>query len=232
MNAKKPNTAKRLAYIAVTCALLIGGQLALSSVAGIEIVTVLLLCFSFCFGVKCGVLCAVAFSLLRCFIWGFYPATVALYLIYYPLFALLFGLLGKINGQAFNKGWPIAFIMLALAALCLCLFIFDLIKISKLYKTAINVLLCILAGLFFALFLLILILNKKKTAIITSVAAICTVCFTLLDDVITPLILGWTAEAALTYFYSSFIVMLPQTVCTVVTVSLLFYPVTRIMQKL
>ena len=38
---------------------------------------------------------ATCFSLLRCLLFGFYPNIIILYLIYYNLFALLFGTLGK-----------------------------------------------------------------------------------------------------------------------------------------
>ena len=89
-------------FIAVTglfTALLIGAQFALSGVAGVEIVTVLFLSFCFCAGVSYGVTVAVCFSLLRCFLFGFYPSVIVLYLVYYTLFALFFGFLGK----KFNK---------------------------------------------------------------------------------------------------------------------------------
>ena len=41
------------------------------ALSGIEIVTVLLLCFAYCYGWRDGVLIAVVFSVLRCFIFGF-----------------------------------------------------------------------------------------------------------------------------------------------------------------
>ena len=53
------------AYIAVFVALVIGAQLALSVVPGLELVTVLFVVFSFTFGVKRGMIAATAFSLLR-----------------------------------------------------------------------------------------------------------------------------------------------------------------------
>ena len=81
---------KNVAITAVFTALLLGAQYALWFVKGVELVTLLLLVFSYRFGVKCGVLSAVAFSLLRCFLFGFFPSVILLYLIYYPLFAALF----------------------------------------------------------------------------------------------------------------------------------------------
>lgn len=241
--------AKEIAYSAVTCALLIGGQLALSFVAGVEIVTVLLLCFSFVFGARCGVLTAVSFSLLRCFIWGIYPSVLLLYIIYYPLFALLFGLMGKIKDGFYERPplWIALLINLLLAALiagCGCSIAFNLIKISRKYKAMVTALLWTILALCSAMLLAfnaLLILKKcgvlksgkpVKLIVITTLAAVCTVCFTLLDDVISPLVLGMEGDSALTYFYASFTAMLPQTVCTVATVSTLFYPLCAVMNKM
>lgn len=88
-------TAKDLALIGIYTALLIGAQFALSSISGVEVVTVLFLSFCFCFGVVRGMIIANAFSLLRCFIFGFFPAVLILYLVYYNIFAVVFGLSGK-----------------------------------------------------------------------------------------------------------------------------------------
>ena len=87
--------AKEIALVSVFTALLIGGQLALSGISGVEIVTVLLLSFSYYFGVRRGLFVANAFSLLRCFIFGFFVNVIILYLVYYNLFVIIFGLFGK-----------------------------------------------------------------------------------------------------------------------------------------
>ena len=50
--------------------------------------------FCYSFGIKSGVLIATVFSLLRCFIFGFFLNVIVLYLVYYNLFALFFGWLG------------------------------------------------------------------------------------------------------------------------------------------
>jgi hypothetical protein len=64
------------------------------------------------------------------------------------------------------------------------------------------------------------------------VAALCTICFTLLDDVITPLFTtGMDIDTVFTYFTTSLLAMLPQTACTIVTVSTLFYPLTALLYK-
>ena len=165
---------KYVAVTAVFTALLLGAQYALWYVKGVELVTLLLLVFSYRFGVRCGVLSAVAFSLLRCFLFGFFPSVILLYLIYYPLFALLFGLLGR----AFSRriGWRIVLVL-------------------------------------------------------TAAAVVCTVCFTLLDDVITPLFYGYRREAALAYFVASLPTMAVQTVCAAVTVGLLARPLLALLKR-
>jgi len=90
-------SAKSSAYIAVFVALTLAAQLLLSFVAGIELVTVLFISFSYAFGVRMGVTAATVFSVLRGFVFGFFPNVLFLYLIYYNLLTLLFGCLGKIK---------------------------------------------------------------------------------------------------------------------------------------
>lgn len=88
-------TAKEITIVGLFVALLIGGQFVLSGISGIEIVTVLFTSFCFYFGVLRGSIVATAFSLLRCFIFGFFPNVIILYLIYYNVTAIIFGLIGK-----------------------------------------------------------------------------------------------------------------------------------------
>ncbi len=66
-------TAKDIAIIGVYTALMIGAQFALSAISGVELVTVLFFEFLLCFGVTRGIVVANAFSLLRCFVFGFFP---------------------------------------------------------------------------------------------------------------------------------------------------------------
>ena len=168
------NKTKFVVRVAMCVALLIAGQLALSSVTGIEIVTVMLLCFCYCYGIRHGVAIATTFSLLRCFVFGFQVNVIALYLIYYNLFAIFFGWLGaRFTGK--------------------------------------NALL--------------------KTVVVVVSAVIFTALFTLLDDVITPLIYGFSENAAKVYFYQSLAAVIPQTICAAVTVMLLFHPLTRVIKK-
>ncbi len=168
------NKTKFVVRVAMCVALLIAGQLALTSVNGIEIVTAMLLCFCYCYGVRHGIAIATTFSLLRCFVFGFQINVIVLYLIYYNLFAIFFGWLGaRFTGK--------------------------------------NTLL--------------------KTVIVVASAVVFTALFTLLDDVITPIIYGFNENAAKVYFYQSLTAVIPQTVCAAVTVSICFYPLTKVIQK-
>ena len=59
------------------------------------------------------------------------------------------------------------------------------------------------------------------------VACVCTASFTMIDNVLTPLWYGYTREAANAYFYSSFAFMIPQVVCTAISVGVLFLPLQK-----
>ena len=107
-------TAKEITVIGLFVALLIGGQFVLSGISGIEIVTVLIVSFCFYFGVFRGVIVATAFSLLRCFIFGFFPNVIVLYLIFYNLVAIIFGLLGKAFNKSANLKKLIIIVLLAI----------------------------------------------------------------------------------------------------------------------
>ena len=178
VSAQKKQSALRgvgyVAVVAVFTALLLAAQYALWFVKGVELVTVLLLVFSYRFGVRCGVLSAVAFSLLRCLLFGFFPNVVLLYLLYYPLFAACFGLLGN----ALHR------------------------------RTGVRV-----------------------QMLLTVLAVLLTALFTLLDDALTPLLYGYTKEAALAYFLASLPTMAVQTACAAVTVLLLFRPLLFVLKR-
>lgn len=168
-------TAKQITLAGIFTALLIGAQWALSFVAGVEIVTVLLLAFCFCCGVKVGLMTATAFSLLRCFLFGFTPSSIVLYLIYYNAFALFFGWLGGRTKQNYGAGTH---------------------------------------------FLIVLS------------AVLFTAAFTLLDDVITPLVYGWNKNVWKAYFLGSLPVMATQCVCSAVSVGVLFYPLKKVLMSI
>ena len=164
-------TAKLIILPGVFTALLIGVQLVLSGVAGVELVTILLLCFCYQYGVKQGMLVANAFSLLRCFVFGFYPNVLILYLVYYNIFAIAFGLLGK----SWNATYTI----------------------------------------------------KRHTLVLVT-ALFFTGLFTLLDDVITPLMSSFTWQQTKVYALASLTTMIPQLICTAVTTLVLFRPLIKI----
>lgn len=156
--------AKEIALISVFTSLLIGGQFVLSGISGVEIVTVLLLSFSYCFGIRRGLFIANAFSLLRCFIFGFFPNVIILYLIYYNLFVIVFGSLGLILKKGFNLRIHIGLILLACFMTCL---------------------------------------------------------FTMLDNLLTPLYYGFSLEAMKAYAIASLTAVVPQMICTILTVMVL-----------
>ncbi len=62
---------------------------------------------------------------------------------------------------------------------------------------------------------------------LTAVACVCTVCFTMFDNVITPWWLGFSKRAWRAYFYASLSFMIPHVICTAVTIGVLFYPLQR-----
>ena len=93
---------KDLTIIGLYTALLIGGQIALSFVSGVEIVTLLFCAYVFYFGALRGMTLATIFSLLRCFVFGFFPNVLMLYLTYYNLFAIVMGNIGKLMQRKLN----------------------------------------------------------------------------------------------------------------------------------
>ena len=87
-------TTKDLTLTATFTALLIGAQLALSAISGIEVVSVLFISYCYYFGVRRGIMVATVFSFFRCFLFGFFPQVIILYFTYYNLLAVVVGVLG------------------------------------------------------------------------------------------------------------------------------------------
>lgn len=224
--------AKELARCAVMTALLIAVQFALSFISGVELVTAVFSAFCYVFGVRDGVLTAISFSLLRCLIFGFAPSVIVLYLIYYPAFALVFGSLPKLNPPRLL----IPCLIFLASVLCAALGIFG-IPVSAIYIHRVKAMLWVLFVIFSALDVIYLYAYIRKGSSddflelfnVTSAAALMTVLFTLLDDLITPLLWGYSKEAAVAYFYSGFLAMLPQTICAAISVFALFKPLKGIM---
>ena len=170
---KWTDSAKELAYVSVFTALLIAVQLLLSFVPGVELVTVLFASYSFSMGVRRGVAVATVFSLLRQLVFGFFPTVLVVYLIYFNLLCVIFGLLGR--------------------------------KLP---------------------------LKTKHIWIVVLCACICTAMFSMIDNILTPLWHGYSKRVFKIYFYASFSFMLPQIVCTAISVFFLFYPLARIFKSL
>ena len=168
------NSAKKIILPGVFTPLLIGGQLALSGISGIEVVTVLLLTFVYKYGIGQGLLVANSFSLLRCFIFGFLLNVIIFYLIYYHNFVLVFGFLGKV----FRHEYSI-----------------------------------------------------KKHIMVVIVAVVMAALFTISDNVLTPLIYGFTVNAAKAYFVASLYTVMPQIVCTFATVLIIFPGLLRLFKE-
>ena len=167
-------TAKELALTGVYTALLIGGQVVLSGIVGIEIVTVMFVAFAYYFGIRRGMLVANAFSLLRCFIFGFFPDIMILYAVYYNQLVTVFGLLGNRFGHKLKLNIHIMLVFIA----------------------------CFMAAL-----------------------------FTALNNVITPLYYGYSLSMAKAYAIASLAAVIPQLLCTIVTVTLLLPVIIKIFKQ-
>lgn len=111
---------KEVAYTAVFTALLIGAQIVLSGVAGVEIVTALFFSYAFMLGGKRASLAGVAFAFLRQLIFGFYVNVFLLYVIYFPIAGIAFGWMGK-------RGKPVERFPWAIVVAIVCAFLFTLI---------------------------------------------------------------------------------------------------------
>lgn len=222
--------ARMVATCAVMTALLIALQCVFGMIVGVEAVTVFFLTFCYVFGAKYGLLTATAFSLLRGIVFGFDPKVLVLYLVYYNAFALLFGLMGRRKSEFAEKIG--LFLLLLLVAGTLVAALVPL-PVSALLEARLKVMLWALFGVLCILLLLFILLPLvgvkrlrvgREAATLSAFAAACTVCFTLLDDVITPFWYGISMESASGYFYTSFFAMVPQTLCAAVSVLLLFLP--------
>lgn len=180
-------SAREITACAVCAAMLIAVQAVLSAVVGVELVTLLFCAFCAAFGVKCGVVTGVGFSLLRCIIFGFFPSVVVLYLVYYPIFAVAFGFYGRLTEGVFSKKCP------------------------KSHKNARILGVCVGAA---------------------ALAVALTVSFTLMDDVISPLMLGMNRALMKRYFYASLPAMATGAVCSAVTVGFGFAPLYAVLSRL
>ncbi|MBR2322825.1 MAG: hypothetical protein IKA54_04440 [Clostridia bacterium] len=131
--------------------------------------------------------------------------------------------------------------------LAVSFFYFFGIKRGVVLATAFSLLRCLVFGFFANVVILYLVyynalavlfgligraFNKKtgvkEIVIVTLTAVVCTVLFTVLDNLISYIYFGLTQKAFEVYFKASLLTMIPQVICVAVTVPLLFYPLTKI----
>ena len=159
---------KECAYLAVFVALVIAAQVMLAAVPGVEIVTLLFVCYAFVFGVRRGLIAATAFTFLRQLVFSFSPTAFILYIVYFNGLAALFGGLGHVVKKTATSLWWLVLI-----------------------------------------------------------ACACTACFSLLDGIITPIWYAFSARATKAYFMATLPFMIPQIICTALSVGLLFLPLQK-----
>ena len=68
----------------------------------------------------------------------------------------------------------------------------------------------------------------KFLPLIVLVACVCTTTFTMIDNVITPIWYGYGQKSAKLYFMASIPFMIPQVICSLISVSVLFYPLYKV----
>ena len=71
----------------------------------------------------------------------------------------------------------------------------------------------------------------KKHIMVVVVAVVMTALFTISDNVLTPLIYGFTVNAAKAYFVASLYTVMPQIVCTFATVLIIFPGLLRLLKE-
>ena len=89
------SVAKRVATVGIAAATLECGKLALAAIPNVEVVTLLTAIYGYTFGVW-GVLASVVFVCIEPLIWGFGSWFIT-YLIYWPLLAVTFAILGRLR---------------------------------------------------------------------------------------------------------------------------------------
>ena len=86
-------SALQIAYVAVCAATVTAGKMALAAIPNVEVVSLLLAAYGYCFGLL-GVLASFVFCAVEMLIWGV-GSWVILYFIYWPLITAAFALFGK-----------------------------------------------------------------------------------------------------------------------------------------
>ena len=72
----------------------------------------------------------------------------------------------------------------------------------------------------------------KYLPLIVILACLGTVFFTMFDNILTPLWYGYSMRAMKLYFFSSLPFMIPQVICTAISVSVLFLPLWKIFKMI
>ena len=112
MKFSAKNAARAASLVGIMAATLECAKLALASLPNVEAVTLLIAVYSYVFGYL-GVVASFIFVLIEPLIWGFGTWFVA-YLIYWPLLAVIFSILGRRGGVGRVGSTAVAVIMTAL----------------------------------------------------------------------------------------------------------------------
>lgn len=73
---------------------------------------------------------------------------------------------------------------------------------------------------------------KKRIIYAVILACVCTVLFTLIDDILTPLWYGYSKKVAKIYFYASLPFMWIQVACAGISTACLFVPIEKVLRPL
>ena len=103
MSKKSFSAAKSLALVGISAATVECAKLVLASLPNVEVVTLLLALYGYCFGAL-GAVAAVVFVCIEPLIWGFGTWFLS-YLLYWPTLALVFAALGR-RGKEVGKIFP------------------------------------------------------------------------------------------------------------------------------
>ena len=74
--------------------------------------------------------------------------------------------------------------------------------------------------------------KENRLPVIVVTACFCTIAFSMLDNLLTPLLYGYSLKMAKYYFFASLPFAIPQTICVAITVALLFLPIKKIFLSL
>lgn len=218
MKKHQPITLREMIILSLMDAVLIVAQMIFGMIAGIEIVTVLYLCFSLVFGWKMSWLLGIIFSITRCLIYGFYPNVLLLYLIFYSICPWIIWLSSRYEKAV----W-----VMALSSVLICIWVLlsplpKLVWINWMAGVTCLILVCLLVFIKKA--------DQKGTGFILIV--FCTLLFTCIDDGLAVLINGFSFKAAYGYFLASLPVMILQAFNNLIAFSLFSIPLSRVFNRL